>query len=113
MEIKVFRRRHDHDAAALLESITKSTTLVRVDQADYTDAYDYSLPFEDRLLGNVEDMLAHADKLLGIVDMELFMLKPMTVHELHKGDIIELPTFGTFIKAGHGYTPAEIKNKKF
>ena len=61
MEVKEFRRWHDQDAADLLESITKSTTLGRVDQADYTDAYDYSLPFEDRQLGIVEDMLTHAD----------------------------------------------------
>ena len=111
MEVKVYKRKTGHPVEDLLAAITKSTTLVKVDQADYCEALLFKLNFEDRIICGEEDILSNRDKVLGIIDIELFMTNHLNRNLFVEGDLVETP-FGTFIKTPVGYIPAEIKNKK-
>ena len=111
MEVKVYKRKAGHPADDLLAAIAKSTTLVKVDQADYCEALLFKLNFEDRIICGEEDILSNRDKVLGIIDIELFMANHLNRNLFVEGDLAEIP-FGTFIKTSVGYIPAEIKNKK-
>ena len=97
MEVKVYKRKAEHPADDLLAAIAKSTTLVKVDQADYCEALLFKLNFEDRIICGEEDILSNRDKVLGIIDIELFMANHLNRNLFVEGDLVEIP-FGTFIK---------------
>lgn len=110
MEVNVYKRRTGHPVDDLLRGITKSTTLVRVDQEDYIGPLWFKLDFEDRIICGKDDIMSNRDKVLGIIDIELFMANHLDRDLFVEGDLVETP-FGTFIKTPAGYIPAEIKNK--
>lgn len=109
MKIEIYRRKNNHDAAAMLEGLTKTTKLVEVDQAEYDPAVPHNLEFEDRILGDRESILTNEHKVLGIIDMELFMASRMNNNYFREGDIVNTP-FGLRIKTSFGFLPVKLKN---
>ena len=65
----------------------------------------------DVIIYGEDDILSNRDKVLGIIDIELFMANHLNRNLFVEGDLVETP-FGTFIKTSVGDIPAEIKNKK-
>ena len=74
MEVNVYKRRTGHPVDDLLRGITKSTTLVRVDQEDYIGPLWFKLDFEDRIICGKDDIMSNRDKVLGIIDIEISTL---------------------------------------
>ena len=106
MEVKIYKRKTD--CSQLLESLSKDTDLVKVQALDYdAEPIVRKLDFEDRILGDKESILSNTKKLLGIIDIELFMQNHM-YNIVNSGDIIEFSE-NRFIKTDQEYLPAEIK----
>ena len=108
MKVELYNRKKDKPATELLEAVTPETTLVRVQASDYDEPYIKDLDFEDRILpGSADLILPNPDKLVGIIDLELFMASHMYQY-FNEGDIVKFPG-GTYIKTGKAYIPAEFK----
>jgi len=109
MIVKVYNRKADHDPTQLLESLTKETDLVRVQASDYHEPREEDLDFESRILCGAETIMSDIKKVLGIVDLEIFMKHHMYDHAFERGDLVEVDG-KLFLKSEVGYIPAEIKN---
>ncbi len=108
MEVKVYKRKPDSSVEDLLESLNEKTDLVRLEASDYEEPLKYKLDFEDRIIMGKDDILNNPNKVLGIIDIELFWKSSGYYGAFDKGDLVDTP-FGLFIKRDNGYTKAEIK----
>lgn len=108
MKVKVYNRKADHDPKQLLESLTKETDLVRVQASDYHEPREEDLDFESRILCGAETIMSDINKVLGIVDLEIFMKHHIYEKAFEKGDLVEVND-KLFLKSDVGYIPAEIK----
>ena len=106
MEVKIYKRKTD--CAELLEAVTNSTDLVRVEPADYDlEPIVRQLDFESRIIYGAESIMSDINKVLGIVDTELWFQNHM-YNIVNPGDIVEFSDH-RFIKLTSGYAPVEIK----
>lgn len=108
MKVKIYKRKTDHPADELLGGISKTTTLVRLNPDDYEEPRSYDVDFEDRIICGAEDILSNPNKVLGIIDMELFWKSGCYLPIFENADLVEIDA-GLFIKYPDGYAPAEIK----
>ena len=109
MKVITRKRKSDHDPKQLLESITEKTDLVRLEASDYDDEpYSTDLDFEDRIICGKETIMADTKKVLGIIDMELFMKYHMDDHFFEYGDLVEYEG-KLYIKTPVGFVEAELK----
>jgi hypothetical protein len=108
MKVITRKRKSGHDPKQLLESITTETDLVRLEASDYDDELSTDLDFEDRIICGRETIMADTKKVLGIIDMELFMKYHMDDHFFEDGDLVKYED-KLYIKTPVGFVQAEIK----
>jgi hypothetical protein len=107
MKVKVYFKNKNSDVQKLVESLPAGAKSVKVKAAEYDATVTYDLDFEDRIICGADTILSDTQKLLGIIDMELFMM-PHHYIELKSGEIVEFDSH-RFIKTPHEYLPVEIE----
>ena len=108
MEVKIYMRAKGHDAQQLLESITKTTTAVRVCQEDYDpDPIVRDVDVESKIICGKETIMSDPRKVVGIIDCELWLDNHM-YYVVRPGEIVEFDSH-RFLKTNEGYVPVEIK----
>lgn len=87
MEIKIYK--HRTDVTGLPESYQNSTEVVKLNPRDFESApIVRTVDFEDRIVSGADTILSNAEKVLGIIELELWWQEHQDLIEV--SDLVEL-----------------------